>query len=155
MLKSLQSCLTLCNPRTMDLQAPPGKNSGVGRSFLLQGIFLTQGSNPHFWHLLHWQGGHLPLRKPQEVNLQRAYEQLAYSTPEYLLKRREYVSSKNKQWNLVKNVHNSLIHDSQTQETAQVSINKRMDKQTMEYYSAIKKKQTTDTHNNMDESQTC
>ena len=23
--------------------------------FLLQGIFLTQGSNPHFLQLLHWQ----------------------------------------------------------------------------------------------------
>ena len=30
----------------------PGKNTGVGCHFLLQGIFLTQGSNPH---LLHWQ----------------------------------------------------------------------------------------------------
>ena len=25
----------------------PGKNAGVGYHFLLQGIFLTQGSNPH------------------------------------------------------------------------------------------------------------
>ena len=25
----------------------PGKNAGVGCHFLLQGIFLTQGSNPH------------------------------------------------------------------------------------------------------------
>ena len=30
----------------------PGKNTGVGCHFLLQGIFLTQGSNPCF---LHWQ----------------------------------------------------------------------------------------------------
>ena len=30
----------------------PGKNIGVGCHFLLQGIFPTQGSNPH---LLHWQ----------------------------------------------------------------------------------------------------
>ena len=30
----------------------PGKNTGVGCHFLLQGIFLTQGSNPS---LLHWQ----------------------------------------------------------------------------------------------------
>ena len=30
----------------------PGKNTGVGCHFLLQGIFLTQGSN---LHLLHWQ----------------------------------------------------------------------------------------------------
>ena len=25
------------------------KNTGVGCHFLLQGIFLTQGSNPHLW----------------------------------------------------------------------------------------------------------
>ena len=30
----------------------PGKNTGVGCHFLLQGFFLTQGSKPH---LLHWQ----------------------------------------------------------------------------------------------------
>ena len=30
----------------------PGKNTGVGCHFLLQGIFSTQGSNPY---LLHWQ----------------------------------------------------------------------------------------------------
>ena len=28
----------------------PGKNTGVGCHFLLQGIFLTQGSNPHLLH---------------------------------------------------------------------------------------------------------
>ena len=33
----------------------PGKNPGVGCHFLLQGIFLTQGSNPHLLCLLHWQ----------------------------------------------------------------------------------------------------
>ena len=44
-------CLTLCNPRTVAHQTPlprgfPGENTGVGYHFLLQGIFLTQGSNP-------------------------------------------------------------------------------------------------------------
>ena len=50
---SLQSCPTLCDP--MDCSPPmlfcpwdsPGKNIGVGCHVLLQGIFLTQGSNPH------------------------------------------------------------------------------------------------------------
>ena len=28
----------------------PGKNTGVGCQFLLQGIFPTQGSNPGLWH---------------------------------------------------------------------------------------------------------
>ena len=49
--KSLQSCLTLCDP--MDYSPPgssvrgdsPGKNTGVGCHALLQGIFPTQGSN--------------------------------------------------------------------------------------------------------------
>ena len=33
----------------------PGKNSGVACHFLLQGIFPTQGLNPHLLHLLHCQ----------------------------------------------------------------------------------------------------
>ena len=39
----------------------PGKDTGVGCHFLLQGIFLTQGSNPCLLCLLHWQVGSLPL----------------------------------------------------------------------------------------------
>ena len=39
----------------------PDKNTGVGCHFLLQGIFLTQGSNLCLLHLLHWQGDSLPL----------------------------------------------------------------------------------------------
>ena len=45
-----QSCLTLCNPmQPSRLLCPwdfPGKNTGVGCHFLLQGIFPAQGSNP-------------------------------------------------------------------------------------------------------------
>ena len=37
------------------------KNTGVGRHALLQGIFLTQGSNLGLWCLPHWQAGSLPL----------------------------------------------------------------------------------------------
>ena len=36
----------------------PGKNTGVGHHFLLQGIFPIQGSN---LRVLHWQAGSLPL----------------------------------------------------------------------------------------------
>ena len=32
----------------------PGKNTEVGCHTLLQGIFLTQGSNSHLLGLLHW-----------------------------------------------------------------------------------------------------
>ena len=39
----------------------PSKNTGVGCHFLLQGFFLTQGSNPHPLCLLHWQADCLPL----------------------------------------------------------------------------------------------
>ena len=38
-----------------------GKNIGVGCHALLQGIFLTQGSNPRFLYLWHWQVDSLPL----------------------------------------------------------------------------------------------
>ena len=42
----------------------PGKNTGVGCHVLLQGIFLTQGSNPRLLRLLHWQAGSFPLAPP-------------------------------------------------------------------------------------------
>ena len=41
----------------------PGKKTGVGCHALLQGIFLTRGSNPGLLCLLHWQAGSLPLAK--------------------------------------------------------------------------------------------
>ena len=40
----------------------PGKNTGVGYHFLLEGIFSTQGSDPSLLHLLQWQVDSLPLR---------------------------------------------------------------------------------------------
>ena len=42
----------------------PGKNTGVGCHFLLQGIFPTQGSNPSLLDLLCWQVASLPLSPP-------------------------------------------------------------------------------------------
>ena len=36
----------------------------MGCHVLFQGIFLTQGSNPHLLCLLHWQAGSLPLVPP-------------------------------------------------------------------------------------------
>ena len=33
----------------------------------LQGIFSTQGSNPHLLQLLHWQAGSLLLAPPEEA----------------------------------------------------------------------------------------
>ena len=52
----IQSCPTLCNPMDcspLRLLCPwdsPGKNTGVGCHFLLQGIFPTQGSNLGLLH---------------------------------------------------------------------------------------------------------
>ena len=54
---SLQLCPALCDSL--------GKNTGVGFHTLLQEIFLTQGSNPHLFHLLHWQVSSLPLAPPE------------------------------------------------------------------------------------------
>ena len=45
--------LSLCNF--------PIKNAAVGCHFILQSIFLTQGSNLHPLNLLHWQADTLPL----------------------------------------------------------------------------------------------
>ena len=42
----------------------PGKNTGVGCHFLLQGIVPTQESNLCLLYLLHWKVGSLPLTSP-------------------------------------------------------------------------------------------
>ena len=68
--KSLESCPTLCNPMDYSLPGPsvhgdsPGKNTRVGCNALLQGTFLTQGSNPGLLCLLHWQVSSLALVLP-------------------------------------------------------------------------------------------
>ena len=63
-------CPTLCNSMNGSLPGSsvhrhsPGKNTGVGCHAIIQGIFLTQGSNPLFLRLLHWQADSLPLEPP-------------------------------------------------------------------------------------------
>ena len=68
-----QSWPTLCNCFQLHGLLParllcqwnvPGKNAGVDCPFFLQGIFLTQGSNPLLLGLLHWQADSLPLTPP-------------------------------------------------------------------------------------------
>ena len=44
----------------------PGKNTGVGCHFLLQGIFPTQVSTSHLLCLLHWQADSLHFVPPQK-----------------------------------------------------------------------------------------
>ena len=69
--------LVSCRPQLARPRCPwdfPGKQTGVGCYALPQGIFLTQRSNPSLLHLLHWQGGSLPLvppGKPPSMNTQR------------------------------------------------------------------------------------
>ena len=67
--KSLQSCWALCDPmdctRLLCPWDSPGRNTGVGCHFLLQGIFPTQELNPHLVCLLHWQAGSSPLAPPR------------------------------------------------------------------------------------------
>ena len=62
--KSLQSCPTLCNPMNCSLLSPMSKDTGVCCHALLQGIFLTQGSNWPLLCLVPWQTASLPLPPP-------------------------------------------------------------------------------------------
>ena len=59
-----KSGLTLCDPRLLCPWNFPGKNTGVGCCFLLQGIFPTQGLNPCILSLLHWQVDSFPQVPP-------------------------------------------------------------------------------------------
>ena len=80
--KLLQSCPTLCDPVGCSPLGSsvhgesPGKNMGMGCRNLLQGIFLSQGLNPHLLRLLQWQVGSLtttatvkPLHARQSINV--------------------------------------------------------------------------------------
>ena len=79
-----QSCLILLQLhglQTARLLCPynfPGNNPGVGCNFLLQGIFLTLGSNPH---LLHWQADSLPLSHLGSPNRYVSESEVAQSCP--------------------------------------------------------------------------
>ena len=64
--------------RLLCLRDSPGKNTGVGCRALLQGIFPTQGSNPHLLCLLHRQAGSLPSVPPGKPHM---YAMLPYNLP--------------------------------------------------------------------------
>ena len=72
----IRSCLDSLRPhglqptRLLCPQDSPGKDTGVGCHFLLQGIFLTQGSSLGLLGVLYWQAGSLfiePPGQPEEV----------------------------------------------------------------------------------------
>ena len=71
------SCVQRCIPHGLQpasLLHPwdsPGKNTGVGCHGLLQGIFLTKGSNLRLLRLLHWQSGCLSPGKPRSSSCMR------------------------------------------------------------------------------------
>ena len=83
MYACMLSCLVMLNSLRLHRLQParllcpwyfPGKSTGAGCHFLLQGILLAQGSNLHFLHLLHWQTDSLslffitePAGKPQLI----------------------------------------------------------------------------------------
>ena len=86
-----QSCPTLCNPMNCSLPGSsihgdsPGNNIGVDCHGFLQGIFPTQGSNPHLLCLLHWQAGSLPLapRGTPSESLGGAVTPIAFLAPSF------------------------------------------------------------------------
>ena len=65
----LQPARLLC-PRD-----PSGSKTGVGCHVTLQGIFLTQGSNPCLSCLLHWQAVSLPLAPPAKPSIRYTQQQ--------------------------------------------------------------------------------
>ena len=84
------SCPTLWVP--MDYSLPgfsvhgifQARNTGVRFHFLLQGILLTQGLNPHLLHLLLWQADSLPNWKSVSLGDLRTYnEQVAEQILEF------------------------------------------------------------------------
>ena len=70
--KSLQLCLTQCNPIDFSLPGSsvhgdsPGKNTRVGCHAFPQGLFLSQELNLQLLRLLHWPAGSLPPVPPEK-----------------------------------------------------------------------------------------
>ena len=64
-----QLCPTLCDPRLLCPWNFPDKNTGTCCYFLPQGIFLTQGSNPHLLSLLPRQVDSSPSVPPGKLQV--------------------------------------------------------------------------------------
>ena len=62
---------------TIACQDSPDKNTGVGCHFLLQRVFMTQGSNPSLLNLPHWQVGSLPLAPPGDPHFPIKYSKVS------------------------------------------------------------------------------
>lgn len=101
----------------------------------------------HCW----WECKMVNYFKKQQTTLKNSN-----SCPTYLHKRNDNYAQK--KTDLYQNNHSSFIHNSQKLKTAQVFLNRKMDAQIVAYsYNRgvinNKKERTTDTHNNLDESQ--
>ena len=70
----------------------PGRNTGVGCHALLQGIVLTQGSNPS---LLHWQADSLPSESPGKPVRSKARFKRCFSAPRHFSFTLEIESERN------------------------------------------------------------
>ena len=90
--KSLQSCLTLCDPMHRACQAP-GKNTRVGCHALLQGIFLTYRWNPSLLCLQLWQAGSLPLAPPGKPTRSAIFYIFSFNCQTHEYFRRKFDSS--------------------------------------------------------------
>ena len=78
-------------PLSMD---SPGKNTGVGCHALLQGIFLTQGSNLCLLYLPHWQAGSLPLAPTSFLkNEKKEPEKFIRTSNKEIMKNKEKLDS--------------------------------------------------------------
>ena len=66
--KSLQSCLTLCNP--MDCSPPDSSSNGFLQAGILECVAMpsSRGSNPCLLRLRHWQAGSLPPAPPGKAH---------------------------------------------------------------------------------------
>ena len=81
--KSLQSCLTLCNP--VD-RSPPGSSvHGILQARILEWAAMPSSrelswprDQTHISYLLHWQVGSLPLVPPGKPSLQCTYSYLSF-----------------------------------------------------------------------------
>ena len=69
MSKSLVTLWTVQSSRLLCPWNFPGKNTGADCHFLLHGIFLTQGTNPHLLCLLHWKADSSPLHHLRSPNV--------------------------------------------------------------------------------------
>ena len=66
-----------CSPPGPSVHGFPRQEYWLGCPFLLQGIFLTQGSNPHLLCLLHWQESFVATEPPGKPTLEKVWSKFS------------------------------------------------------------------------------